>query len=93
MPEREEPPTHPPIHPSTQGYLFKMLGCSELTYRAPISFKSLQISQELKYEITLGSLPNGEGNDTSLQYSCLEYPMDGGAWWAAVHGSLDVGHD
>ena len=21
-----------------------------------------------------------------LQYSCLEYPMDGGAWWAAVHG-------
>ena len=28
----------------------------------------------------------GEGNGTSLQYSCLEYPMDGGAWWAAVHG-------
>ena len=23
---------------------------------------------------------------TSLQYSCLESPMDGGAWWAAVHG-------
>ena len=29
---------------------------------------------------------NGEGNDTPLQYSCLENPMDGGAWWAAVHG-------
>ena len=28
----------------------------------------------------------GEGNDASLQYSCLENPMDGGAWWAAVHG-------
>ena len=28
----------------------------------------------------------GEGNGTPLQYSCLEYPMDGGAWWAAVHG-------
>ena len=28
----------------------------------------------------------GEGNGTSLQYSCLENPMDGGAWWAAVHG-------
>ena len=26
------------------------------------------------------------GNGTSLQYSCLENPMDGGAWWAAVHG-------
>ena len=29
---------------------------------------------------------DGEGNGTSLQYSCLENPMDGGAWWAAVYG-------
>ena len=28
----------------------------------------------------------GEGNGTPLQYSCLENPMDGGAWLAAVHG-------
>ena len=28
----------------------------------------------------------GEGNGTPLQYSCLENPMDRGAWWAAVHG-------
>ena len=28
----------------------------------------------------------GEGNGTPLQYSCLENTMDGGAWWAAVHG-------
>ena len=28
----------------------------------------------------------GEGNGTPLQYSCLENPMDGGAWGAAVHG-------
>ena len=27
-----------------------------------------------------------EGYDTPLQYSCLENPMDGGAWWASVHG-------
>ena len=27
-----------------------------------------------------------EGNGTPLQYSCLENPMDGGTWWAAVHG-------
>ena len=27
-----------------------------------------------------------EGNGNPLQYSCLEDPMDGGAWWAAVHG-------
>ena len=28
----------------------------------------------------------GKGNGTPLQNSCLENPMDGGAWWAAVHG-------
>ena len=28
----------------------------------------------------------GEGNGTPLQHSCLENPMDGGAWWAAVRG-------
>ena len=32
------------------------------------------------------SSPNGEVNGTPFQYSCLENPMDGGAWWAAVHG-------
>ena len=29
---------------------------------------------------------NGEGNGNPLQYSCLENPMDRGAWWATVHG-------
>ena len=28
----------------------------------------------------------GEGNGNPLQYSCLENPMGGGAWWATVHG-------
>ena len=28
----------------------------------------------------------GEGNGKALQYSCLENPIDRGAWWAAVHG-------
>ena len=39
----------------------------------------------------LGSIPGsgrspGEGNDNPLQYSCLENPVDGGAWGAIVHG-------
>ena len=39
----------------------------------------------------LGLIPGserspGEGNGTPRQYSCLENPMDGGAWWATVHG-------
>ena len=38
-----------------------------------------------------GSIPGlgrspGEGNGNPLQYSYLENPMDGGAWWATVHG-------
>ena len=40
-----------------------------------------------------GSIPGlgrspGEGNGNPLQYSCLENPMDRGAWWAAVHGVM-----
>ena len=33
----------------------------------------------------LGRSP-GEGNCNPLQYSCLKNTMDGGAWWATVHG-------
>ena len=29
---------------------------------------------------------SGEGNGNPLQYSCLENPTDGGAWWAAIYG-------
>ena len=34
----------------------------------------------------LSVVKSGEGYGTPLQYSCLENPMDGGVWWAAVHG-------
>ena len=33
----------------------------------------------------------GEGNSNPLQYSCLENPMDRGAWWATVHGVAKSG--
>ena len=35
----------------------------------------------------------GEGNGTPLQYSCQENPMDGGAWWAAIHGVASTNQD
>ena len=46
----------------------------------------------------LGSIPAsgsspGEGNGNLLQYSCLENPMDRGAWQATVDGIAKVGHD
>ena len=45
-----------------------------------------------------GSIPSlrrspGEGNGNPLQYSCLENPMDRGAWQATVYGITSVGHD
>ena len=50
----------------------------------------------IDFRLAFGSLFNSlgliiycifrEGDGTPLQYSCLENPMDGGAWWAAVHG-------
>ena len=40
----------------------------------------------------LGRSP-GEGNGNPLQYSCLENPMDGGAWQATVHEAQRIKHD
>ena len=37
----------------------------------------------------LGRFP-GEGNGNPLQYSCLENPLDRGAWWATVHGVAEL---
>ena len=41
-----------------------------------------------------GSIPGlgrspGRGNGNPLQYSCVENPMDRGAWWATVHGTAE----
>ena len=49
-----------------------------------ILFASQIISLLYLRDTSLDNL--GEGNGTPLQHSCLENPMDGGAWWAAVHG-------
>ena len=38
------------------------------------------------WHIHTATYKTGEGNGKPLQYSCLENPMDGGAWWATVHG-------
>ena len=54
-------------------------------------FRSGSDSKAFAYNVrSLGLIPEserspGEGNGYPLQYSCLENPMDGGAWWATVH--------
>ena len=48
--------------------------------------ENLPFSHKL-YFIIIFRVNIGEGNGTPLQYSCLENPMDGGTWKAAVHGA------
>ena len=54
------------------------MGCS------PWSGEESDMTKRLHFHFSLSCI--GEGDGTPLQYSCLENPMDGGAWWAAVHG-------
>ena len=42
------------------------------------------MTEQLHFDFSLSC--TGEGNGHPLQYSCLENPRDGGAWWAAVYG-------
>ena len=56
-----------------------------------ISFPGGSGGKEFGYAGDTGSIPGlrsspGEENGNLLQYSCLENPMDRGAWWATVHG-------
>ena len=52
-----------------------------------IKFANISQLQSLRLNyLCCARLSNGEGNGTPLQYSCLENPMDRGAWQAAVHG-------
>ena len=55
-----------------------LVGCS------PWGREELDTTERLHLPFTLSC--TGEGNGTPLQCSCLENPMDGGAWWAAIHG-------
>ena len=48
------------------------------------SMGSLRVVHDSATSLSLSCI--GEGNGNPLQYSCLENPRDGGAWWAAVSG-------
>ena len=56
----------------------------------PLSLAAMPATDLLIVSLVLAypeySMVGGEDNGTPLQYSCLENPMDRGAWWAAVHG-------
>ena len=45
---------------------------------------ALDTTERLLFHFSLSCI--GEGNGNPLQYSCLENPRNGGAWWAALYG-------
>ena len=55
-----------------------LVGCS------PQGRKESDMTERLHFHFSLSCI--GEGSDSPLQCSCLEDSMDGGAWWATVHG-------
>ena len=64
-------------------FLLKRIASERLRYG---SFSSIFHKPKIRKVYWHLTYLTGEGNGTPLQYSCLENPMDGGAWWAAVHG-------
>ena len=62
------------------------LGFSRQEYWSELPFPPPGDLHNTGIESASLAVAGGEGNGTPLQYSCLENPMDGGAWWAAVHG-------
>ena len=55
-----------------------LVGCS------PWGRKELDTTEQLHFHFSLSRI--GEANGSPLQWSCMENPRDGGAWWAAVYG-------
>ena len=71
---------------------FSMIGPVILNLRAFSPAASLPVMLipcfrfQFQCHFLVVAFPDGEGNGTPLQDCRLENPMDGGAWWAAVHG-------
>ena len=55
-----------------------LVGCS------PQGHEESDTTERLHFHFSLSCI--GEGSGNPLQYSCLENPRDGGAWWAAIYG-------
>ena len=51
---------------------------------SPWGLEESDTTEQLHFHFSLSFI--GEGNGTPIQYPCLENPMGGGAWWAAVYG-------
>ena len=70
--------------PHSSTLAWKIHGQRNLVGCSPWGHKELDTTEQLHFDFSLSCI--GEGNGTPLQYSCLENPRDGGAWWAAIYG-------
>ena len=64
-----------------------LLECSFGASHVALVVKSMPASAADAGSVPGSGSSSGKGNGCPLQYSCLENPMDGGAWWATVHGA------
>ena len=71
-------------HPTTVLLPGKSHGRRSLVGCSPWGREESDTTERLHFHFSLSCI--GEGNGNPLQYSCLENPRDGGAWWAAVYG-------
>ena len=65
---------------------FSDVSCNLLSEFKFCYFQRLAVGKQCVLIWWLPDFNDREGNGTPLQYFCLEDPIDGGAWWAAVHG-------
>ena len=77
MQRRQWHPT-PVLLPGKSHGWRSLVGCS------PWGRWGLGMTERLHFHLSLSC--TGEGSGNPLQYSCLENPRDGGAWWAAIYG-------
>ena len=68
------------------------MGFSRQEYRRGLPFPSPTNAGDAKDlgVISASGRSPGVGNGSPMQYSCLENPMDIGAWWATVHGVTEL---
>ena len=79
IPWRKKWQPTPVFFPGKSNGQRSLVGCS------PWGHEESDTAEQLPFHFSLSCI--GEGNGNPLQCSCLENPMDGGAWWATVHGA------
>ena len=83
MPQKLTVP--PQRKPFAISCVMNLFSSSLISSSSCLSSSFLWASNSIRSLLVSSSFCTGEGNGTPLQSSCLENPMDGGAWWAAVH--------